>query len=144
MYNAALWSLEGAAQERPVHFLGIGKIKDVFTFVRLGIDTFDCVIPTRLARHGTAFLKGQPGETINLKNAKYREDESPLDERINLPCSNYFSKAYIHHLLKAGEILGMQILAQHNVATINMLMREVRQAIKDDALDALQKEWLPI
>lgn len=144
MYNAALWSLEGAAQERPVHFLGIGKIKDVFTFVRLGIDTFDCVIPTRLARHGTAFLKGKPGETINLKNAKYREDESPLDERINLPCSNYFSKAYIHHLLKAGEILGMQILAQHNVATINMLMREVRQAIKDDALDALQKEWLPI
>ena len=143
MYNACLWSLEGAAQERPVHFLGIGKIKDVFTFVRLGIDTFDCVIPTRLARHGNAFLKGVPGETINLKNAKYREDESPLDERINLPCSNYFSKAYIHHLLKAGEILGMQILAQHNVATINMLMREVRAAIKNDTLDDLQKLWLP-
>lgn len=143
MYNACLWSLEGAAQERPVHFLGIGQIKDVFKFVRLGIDTFDCVIPTRLARHGNAYLKGEPGETINLKNAKYREDDSPLDERINLPCSNYFSKAYIHHLLKAGEILGMQILAQHNVATINMLMREVRAAIKSDALDELEKVWLP-
>lgn len=143
MYNACLWSLEGAAQERPVHFLGIGQIKDVFKFVRLGIDTFDCVIPTRLARHGNAYLKGNPSETINLKNAKYREDESPLDERINLPCSNYFSKAYIHHLLKAGEILGMQILAQHNVATINMLMREVRAAIKSDTLDELEKEWLP-
>ena len=144
MYNAALWALEGAAQERPVHFLGIGKIKDVFTFVRLGVDTFDCVIPTRLARHGTAFLKGQPGETINLKNARYKEDKEPLDPRIDLPCSNYYSKAYIHHLIKAGEILGMQLLAQHNVATINMLMREVRAAIKSDTLDALQKEWLPV
>lgn len=143
MYNACLWSLEDAAQERPVHFLGIGKIQDVFTFVRLGIDTFDCVIPTRLARHGAAFLKGEPGETINLRNNRFKEDDSPLDERINLPCSNYFSKAYIHHLLKAGEILGMQILAQHNVATINMLMREVRAAIKSDTLDALEKEWLP-
>lgn len=143
MHNAALWALEDAAQERPVHFLGIGKIKDVFTFVRLGVDTFDCVIPTRLARHGTAFLKGQPGETINLKNARYKEDKEPLDPRIDLPCSNYYSKAYIHHLIKAEEILGMQILAQHNVATINMLMREVRGAIKADTLDALQKEWLP-
>lgn len=143
MYNAALWSLEGAAQERPVHFLGIGKIKDVFTFVRLGVDTFDCVIPTRLARHGTAFMKGQKGETINLKNARYKDDPEPLDGRIDLPCSNYFSKAYIHHLFKAGEILGMQLLAQHNVATMNLLMREVRQAILEDNLDALEKEWLP-
>lgn len=143
MYNAALWALEGTAQERPVHFLGIGRIKDVFTFVRLGVDTFDCVIPTRLARHGTAFRKGQKGETINLKNARFRDDPEPLDGRIDLPCSNYFSKAYIHHLLKAGEILGMQILAQHNVATINMLMREVREAIRNDTLDQLEKEWLP-
>ncbi|MFP4313698.1 MAG: tRNA guanosine(34) transglycosylase Tgt [Alphaproteobacteria bacterium] len=142
MYNACLWSLEDSANERPVHFLGIGKIKDVFTFVRLGIDTFDCVIPTRLARHGAAFLKGQPGETINLKNARFKDDPEPLDPRIDLPCSNYFSKAYIHHLLKAGEILGMQILAQHNVATINMLMREVRVAIKSGTLATLEKEWL--
>jgi queuine tRNA-ribosyltransferase len=143
MYNDALCSLERAAQERPVHFLGIGRIKDVFTFVRLGVDTFDCVIPTRLARHGTAFLKGQKGETINLKNVRFREDHTPLDPRIDLPCSNYYSKAYIHHLLKAGEILGMQILAQHNVATINMLMREIRAAIKTDTLGILQKDWLP-
>lgn len=89
-------------------------------------------------------MKGQPGETINLKNARYKEDKEPLDPRIDLPCSNYYSKAYIHHLIKAGEILGMQLLAQHNVATINMLMREVRAAIKSDTLDALQKEWLPV
>ncbi len=128
---------------RPVHFLGIGRIKDVFTFVRLGIDTFDCVIPTRLARHGAAYIKGEPRETINLKNARYRTDESPLDERVDIPASCNFSKAYIHHLLKANELLASQILSQHNIATINMLMREVRQAIANDSLDNLEREWLP-
>jgi queuine tRNA-ribosyltransferase len=128
---------------RPVHFLGIGRIKDVFTFVRLGIDTFDCVIPTRLARHGTAFLKGVKGETINLMNARYRDDAEPLDPENDIPASRDFSKAYIHHLLKAGELLAPQIIAQHNVATFNRLMREVRVAIKKGTLDKLEKEWLP-
>jgi len=142
MYDIVNESLPHAHPDRPVHFLGIGQIKDIFTFVRLGIDTFDCVIPTRLARHGSAFIKGHPGETINLKNAKYREDNTPLDEANGIPASTDFSKAYIHHLIKAGEILGMQLLAQHNVATINRLMREVRAAIKADTLGALEKEWL--
>jgi queuine tRNA-ribosyltransferase len=127
---------------RPVHFLGIGRMKDVFRFVRLGIDTFDCVIPTRLARHGTAFLKGAPGETINLKNAQYREDPEPLDESLDNPSSRNYSKAYIHHLLKAGEILGVQILAQHNVATINRMMVEIRAAIKAGTLAKLEKDWI--
>ncbi len=141
MYNVVNESLPYAHPERPVHFLGIGKIKDIFTFVRLGVDTFDCVIPTRLARHGTAFMKGVPGETINLKNAKYREDNTPLDAENGISASTNFSKAYIHHLIKSGEILGMQILAQHNVALINRLMREVRDAIKNGSLDQLEKEW---
>ncbi|MCB1563664.1 MAG: tRNA guanosine(34) transglycosylase Tgt [Alphaproteobacteria bacterium] len=136
-------SLPYAHPMRPVHFLGIGRMKDVFTFVRLGVDTFDCVIPTRLARHGTAFLKGTPGETINLNNARYRHDDTPLDEGNGIPASSNFSKAYIHHLLKAGELLAVQIIAQHNVATINRLIREVRAAIPQNGLDALEKEWLP-
>jgi len=135
-------SLPYAHPDRPVHFLGIGQMKDVFKFVRYGVDTFDCVIPTRLARHGTALMKGQKGETINLTNARYREDETPLDEANGVPASTEYSKAYIHHLFKAGEILGMQLLAQHNVATINRLMREVRVAIKAGTLDELEKEWL--
>ncbi len=127
---------------RPVHFLGIGRIRDVFKFVRMGIDTFDCVIPTRLARHGTVFMRGVKGETINLKNAQYRDDPAPLDETLGLASSATFSKAYIHHLLKANENLASQILAQHNVATINRLMREVREAIPKGGLDALEKVWL--
>lgn len=128
--------------DRPVHFLGIGRIKDVFTFVKMGIDTFDCVIPTRLARHGVAFIKGQSGETINLNKAKFREDPEPLDPENAIPASRDFSKAYIHHLLKSEELLALQLLAQHNVATINRLMREIRAAIPKGRLDALEKEWL--
>ena len=88
-------------------------------------------------------MKGQPGETINLKNARFRDDPEPLDPENGVPASTEFSKAYIHHLIKAGELLGPQLLAQHNIATINRLMREVRQAIKEGTLDALEKEWLP-
>jgi queuine tRNA-ribosyltransferase len=135
-------SLPYAHPGRPVHFLGIGRMRDVFRFVRMGVDTFDCVIPTRLARHGTAFLKGQPGETINLSNARYRDDHTPLDLENGIAASTQFTKAYIHHLLKAQELLATQILAQHNVATINRMMREIRTAIPENRLDALEKAWL--
>ena len=128
---------------RPVHFLGIGKIKDVFRSVRYGIDTFDCVAPTRMARHGMAQMKGVVGERINLVNSRYKDDPEPLDPSLDIPCSRDFSKGYIHHLLKAKEMLAFQILSQHNVAVINLLMREVRTAIKDGTLDELEKEWLP-
>jgi queuine tRNA-ribosyltransferase len=128
---------------RPVHLLGIGRIKDVFTFVRRGIDTFDCVTPTRIARHGMALIRGLPGERINLRSAQYKDDPTPLDPSMDLPCSRDFSKAYIHHLFKAEEILALQLVAQHNVAVMNRLMREVRAAIRAGTLDALQQEWLP-
>ncbi len=127
---------------RPIHFLGIGRIKDVFQSVRHGIDTFDCVMPTRIARHGMALMKGVPNERINLVNSRYKDDPTPLDEAMELPCSTEYSKAYIHHLLKAKEMLGYQIVSQHNVAVINQLMREVRAAIRAGTLDALEKEWL--
>ena len=128
--------------DRPIHFLGIGRIKDVFQSVRFGIDTFDCVMPTRIARHGMALMRGLREERINLVNARYRDDPEPLDASMDIPCSRDFSKAYIHHLLKSGEMLAYQILSQHNVAVINRLMREVRAAIQNGTLDALEKEWL--
>ncbi len=127
---------------RPIHFLGIGRMKDVFQSVRYGIDTFDCVMPTRIARHGMALIKGAENERINLVNAKFKDDPEPLDASMDIACSRDYSKAYIHHLLKAGEMLAHQILSQHNVAVINQLMREVRDAIKRDTLDALEKEWI--
>lgn len=129
-------------EERPVHLLGIGKMCDVFRFVREGIDTFDCVSPTRLARHGMALMKGMPGERINLLNARFREDKEPLDPSLDIPASRDYSKAYIHHLFKSGELLGTQIIAQHNVAMINKMMREIRAAIRSGTLDELEREWI--
>ena len=129
--------------DRPIHFLGIGRIKDVFESVKYGIDTFDCVMPTRIARHGMALVKGAKNERINLVNSRYKDDPDPLDASMDIPCSRDYSKAYIHHLLKAKEMLGYQIVSQHNVAVINQLMREVREAIKAGTLEVLRKEWLP-
>lgn len=139
--------LEATAQynhpDRPIHFLGIGRIKDVLEGVKHGIDTFDCVMPTRIARHGMALIKGAPNERINLMNSRYKDDASPLDDRMDIACSRDYSKAYIHHLFKANEMLAYQIVTQHNVAVINQLMREVREGIKNDNLDEVRKEWLP-
>ncbi len=137
------WCTPRVREDRPIHLLGIGTIRDIFDCVPLGIDTFDCVSPTRLARHGMALIKGYPGERINLKNTKFKRDKEPLDERMDLYASTTYSKSYIHHLFKVNELLGMQILAQHNVAVITQLMREVRQAIKEDRLNELRSEWLP-
>lgn len=129
------------APERPVHFLGIGRVEDIFAFVRMGIDTFDCVIPTRMARHGVAFVRG--AGNWNLKNARFRDDPAPLDAGQRGAASSGFSRAYIHHLLRANEILGRQLLTAHNIATISRLMAELRAAIRGGTLDALEAEWLP-
>lgn len=142
MYGILEWCQQLNHPDRPIHFLGIGKIKDVFQSVRYGIDTFDCVMPTRIARHGMALMKGVPNERINLMNSRFKDDPEPLDASLDIPCSRDYSKAYIHHLFKAKEMLGYQIVSQHNVAVINKLMREVREAIKNDTLGALEKEWL--
>lgn len=137
------WSMDfkNEAINRPVHLLGIGTFSDVFIGVRHGIDTFDCVIPTRLARHATAFMKGAKNEKICLTNAQYRDDPTPLDPESDLPAAQ-FSKSYIHHLFKANELLGIQILAQYNVSVMNRMMREIRAALKEGTLDALEKEWV--
>ena len=128
--------------ERPVHLLGIGTFIDIFTNVRSGIDTFDCVSPTRMARHGWALVKGAKKERINLRNAPFRNDQGPVDETCSCYACKNHSRGYIHHLFKASELLGMQLLSIHNVFTINRLMRDVRSAIKAGTLDAMQKEWV--
>jgi queuine tRNA-ribosyltransferase len=141
MYGILEWIQGRLHPGRPVHFLGLGRMKDVFESVKYGIDTFDCVMPTRIARHGMALMKGVKGERINLMNARFRDDPEPLDPTLDIPCSRDYSKAYIHHLMKAGEMLAFQILSQHNVATINRLMREVRAAIRAGTLESLRKEY---
>lgn len=129
-------------KERPIHLLGIGDIIDIFTCVRFGIDTFDCVSPTRMARHGWAVTKGVEKNRINIRNQQYMKDADPLDSTCKCyTCKNH-SRSYIHHLFRSKEILGMQLMSIHNVYTMNRLMRDIRAAIKDENLDQLQKEWI--
>lgn len=127
---------------RPVHLLGIGSFIDVFSNVMSGIDTFDCVSPTRIARHGWAMVKGAPKERLNIRNARYVNDPDPVDSTCDcMACKNH-SRAYIHHLFRVGELLGMQLLSIHNVATMTRLMRDVRKGIATGTLDQIKKEWV--
>jgi len=126
----ASWAMEYVAPDRPVHLLGIGGIEEIIRGAALGIDTFDCVSPTRMARHGWALAPFEPMGRVNIRNARFREDRSPLDETLGNAASGAYSKAYLHHLFKADEILGLQLLTQHNIAVMVRLMADVRAAIR--------------
>lgn len=142
LYDIVGWLTPWLKRNRPVHLLGIGDIADVFAGVRRGIDTFDCVQPTRLARHGVALMPHEATGRINLRNARFREDKTPLDPENHHPHTASYSRAYLHHLIKAGESLAGQILAEHNVSVMNRLMREIRAGIGNGTLDAVEQRWL--
>jgi queuine tRNA-ribosyltransferase len=118
--------------------MGVGKPIDIVEAVWRGVDMFDCVLPTRSGRHGQAWTWDGP---INLKNARYAEDESPLDPASDVPASRDYSKAYLHHLVKADEILGRVLLSWHNVAFFQALMSEMRAAIAAGRLEAFRRAF---
>jgi queuine tRNA-ribosyltransferase len=124
--------------ERPRYLMGVGKPIDIVEAVWRGVDMFDCVLPTRSGRHGQAWTWDGP---INLKNARYAEDESPLDAASQVPASRDYSKAYLHHLVKADEILGRVLLSWHNLAFFQALMAEMRAAIAAGRLAAFRREF---
>jgi queuine tRNA-ribosyltransferase len=121
--------------DRPIHLLGIGQVADIWNGVAAGIDTFDCVHPTRLARHGGALVRaGTDGaaarDHLNLRNARFRDDPRPLEEGCDCPaCAAGLSRAYIHHLLKVDELAGLLLLTRHNIRFMMRLMESVRAAI---------------
>jgi queuine tRNA-ribosyltransferase len=138
-------AMEPLDPARPVHLLGIGGISDIFYGVSQGIDTFDCVHPTRLARHGGALVPAAlsgGGEHLNLRNARFREDERPIDESCGCQTCQTLSRSYLHHLLKAGELLVMHALTLHNVHFMNRLLSGIRQAIAADTLEEERKKWV--
>lgn len=151
MHDVVAATMEALESPKPIHLLGIGGIDDIFSCVPLGIDTFDCVAPTRMARHGTALvpaavaldsgrIKGDP--RLNMRNAKFRDDQGPLDPSCNCETCTTYSRAYIHHLLKAGEMLGQTLLTMHNIATMNRVMADVRQGLGEGSLEAARRFWL--
>ena len=123
--------------ELPRYVMGVGKPIDLVESVARGIDMFDCVLPTRAGRHGQAWTWEGP---VNLKNARFAEDTSPLDAAVNCPASQDYTRAYLHHLIKAGEYLGSMILSWHNTAFFQTLMAEIRLAIAENRFEALRSE----
>lgn len=118
--------------DKPRYLMGVGTPGNILEGVRLGIDMFDCVMPSRNARHGRiATAQGQ----INLNNAKYQRDPLPLDPECDCPVCRNFSRAYIRHLLKANEMLGMRLAVMHNLYFYNTLMEKIRSAIENGTFD---------
>ena len=128
MFEAMDWTAHLLPENKPRYLMGVGTPRQIYEGVKRGIDMFDCVMPTRLARHGTAFVTG--GGTLAVKGAKCREDFGPIDERCNCYACRNFSRAYIRHLLNVNEILGVRLLSIHNIAYFMNLMKEIRQAIE--------------
>ncbi len=123
--------------EFPRYVMGVGKPIDLVEAVARGIDMFDCVLPTRAGRHGQAWTWDGP---INIKNAKFAEDLSPLDEAVDCSASQEYSRAYLHHLIKSGEYLGSMVLTWHNTAFFQALMAKLRAAIADGTFPVLREE----
>ncbi|GIK50637.1 MAG: tRNA guanosine(34) transglycosylase Tgt [Hyphomonadaceae bacterium] len=117
--------------QRPRYLMGVGKPIDIVESVWRGVDMFDCVLPTRSGRHGQAWTDAGP---LNITNARFAEDTTPLDESIDCPASRDYSRAYLHHLFKAGELLGQTLLSWHNVAYYQHLMARLRAAIAEGRL----------
>jgi queuine tRNA-ribosyltransferase len=115
-------------QAAPRYLMGVGKPDDLVGAVERGVDMFDCVLPTRSGRNGQAFTWNGP---LNLRNARFAEDIAPLDERCSCPTCGTYSRAYLHHLIKAGEILGAMLLTEHNLGFYQQLMQGMREAITE-------------
>ena len=119
--------------DHPRYLMGVGKPGDILGAVQRGIDMFDCVMPTRSGRTGQAFVRGG---TLNLRNARHADDPAPLDLACSCPACQHYGRAYLHHLIKAGEMLAGMLLTAHNLHYYQSVMSDIRQAIEADALDA--------
>lgn len=122
---------------KPRYLMGVGTPSNIIEGVARGVDFFDCVMPSRNARHGNLFTEEG---IINLMNAKYETDDSPIDPTCQCPTCKNHSRAYLRHLLKAKELLAMRLCVMHNLYFYNHLMEEIRNAIRDDRFEAFRKE----
>lgn len=138
MYKMIDYAVKYLPEDKPRYLMGVGEPVDLFEGVKRGIDMFDCVLPTRLARHGTAFTKNGK---IHLKNSKYKEDFTPIDDTCDCYACKHYTKAYIRHLITAKETFGARLLSIHNIRFLHKLMENIRVAIKEDRLEEYEKQF---
>ncbi|MCD8069150.1 MAG: tRNA-guanine transglycosylase, partial [Lachnospiraceae bacterium] len=125
--------------DKPTYLMGVGTPANILESVERGVDFFDCVYPSRNGRHGHAYTNlGR----LNLSNARFALDDRPLDPGCNCPVCRRYSRAYIHHLFKAREMLGMRFLVLHNLYFYNTMMEEIRNALDEGRFSSYKKEKL--
>jgi queuine tRNA-ribosyltransferase len=121
-------------QDKPRYLMGVGTAQDFIEGIARGVDIFDCVLPTRLARHGAALITNG---RLNLRNAQYAEDGNPIEAGCGCYTCQTFTRAYLRHLLVVGEILGLHLLSIHNLHFLLDLMRRIRASILDGTFEQL-------
>ena len=139
MYHVIEETVPYLPQDKPTYLMGVGTPANILEAVERGVDFFDCVYPTRNGRHGHLYTNHGK---INLFNAKYELDERPIEEGCSCPACRRYSKAYIRHLLKAKEMLGMRLCVLHNLYFYNTMMEEIRQALDEGRFAAYKKQKL--
>ena len=138
MYHILDEVIPYAPENKPRYLMGVGTPSNIIEAVWRGVDFFDCVMPTRNARHGHIFTWDG---IRNLNNAKYQLDDKPLDEHCNCPVCRTYSRAYVRHLLKAGEMLGQRLTVMHNLYFYNNLMVEIRKALDENRFAEFRAQW---
>lgn len=139
MFECLEWVTPLLPKDKPRYLMGVGTPKQIYEGVRRGVDMFDCVMPTRLARHGSAFVRG--GKTIPVKAGKYREDFTPVDPTCSCYCCTHFTKAYIRHLMNVNEILGIRLITLHNIHYFMDLTKRIREHIAAGTLNDMASEF---
>ena len=139
MYKAIDYSIPYLPEDKVRYLMGVGEPIDIIEGVIRGVDIFDCVLPTRIARHGVAFTRSGK---INLNNAKFKEDFTPIEEDCDCYTCKHYTKAYIRHLLNSKEMLGGRLLSIHNIRFLVRLTEELREAIKEDRILEYKSEFI--
>ena len=138
MLNVLDFTMPAMPQDKPRYLMGVGTPDDLVEAVARGIDMFDCVMPTRAGRHGTAYTwRGM----VNIRNARHKHDPRPLDEASACPASSQYSRAYLHHLHRCGEYLGAMLLTWHNLAFYQELMAAMRVAIEEGSFEDFRADF---
>ncbi|MBP3920498.1 MAG: tRNA guanosine(34) transglycosylase Tgt [Bacilli bacterium] len=139
MYKMIDYAVKYLPVDKPRYLMGVGDPIDILEGVERGIDMFDCVLPTRIARHGNAFTKNGK---INLKNAKYKEDFNSIENDCDCYTCKHYSKSYIKHLINCNESLGSTLLSIHNIRFLIKLTEDIRKSIKEDCFDEFKQEFI--
>ena len=147
MYRVLEWTVPALPDDKPRHLLGIGDVPSLFEAVERGVDTFDCVSPTRNARNGGVLVRFDDGESVdgfrlNLRNARFHDDLRPIEEGCDCTTCASYSRSYLRHLFKANEQLAQHLATIHNLRFMARLCADIRRALREDAFAELKRSWL--